>query len=66
MKLKDLLNYISKNATVRIVVDYKWILDTSIINTEVLKPYNNCYVDRIGIDSDKFIIVLLSENGGIS
>ena len=66
MKLKDLLNHISKNDTVRLVVDYTWILDTLIINTEVLKPYHNCYVDRIGIDGDKFVIVLLSETGGIS
>ena len=66
MKLKDLLNHIYKSATVRLVVNCGWILDTLVNNTEVLKPYYGCYVDRIDIDGDKFVIMLLSETGGIS
>lgn len=66
MKLKELLNCVSKNTVVRIVVNHEWVCDTLAGNFDVMKPYYNHCVDQIGIDGDKLVVCLLSESGGIS
>jgi hypothetical protein len=66
MKLKDLLNCMSKNTVVRIALDFEWLFDTNTCNSDVLKPYYNHCIHMVGIDENKIFIGLVSETGGIS